>query len=155
MTAQDDEIGAEAALADFAARYEPDLAADFLACVAWLRARLPGAEALIYDNYNALVVGFGPDDRVSDAILSIAAYPRWCALFFLQGVGMDDPEGLLRGSGSRVRHVRLTGAGMLEDPKVAALIDQALARARRPVAQDGQGRLTVRSISAKQRPRRP
>ncbi|MBX3478870.1 MAG: hypothetical protein KF842_00570 [Caulobacter sp.] len=155
MTDQDDEIEAASALAAFAARYEPDIAGQFLDGVAGLRARMPGADAMIYDNYQGLVVGFGPPTRVSDAVVSILALPRHCTLCFLQGAGLPDPEGLLRGSGSRVRHIRLTGPEMLETPAVAALIDSALDRARVAIPDAPRGRMRVKSISAKQRPRRP
>ncbi|MBI1405104.1 MAG: hypothetical protein GC145_03140 [Caulobacter sp.] len=155
MTDQDDEIEAASALEGFAARYKPDIAAQFLDCVARLRARMPGANAMIYDNYQGLVVGFGPPTRVSDAVLSILALPRHYTLCFLQGARLPDPEGLLRGAGSRVRHIRLTGPDMLEEPAVAALIDSALEQARVAVPVAPPGRMRVKSISAKQRPWRP
>src|ERR1039458_9537409 len=66
-------------------------------------ARLPGAVQLVYDNYNALVIGFGPSERASEASFSIVLYPRWVTLFFLQGAGLPDPRRLLKGSGKVVR----------------------------------------------------
>jgi hypothetical protein len=42
------------------AEYEPEIAALAEAALAALRARLPGAVEMVYDNYNALVIGFGP-----------------------------------------------------------------------------------------------
>jgi len=50
-----------------------------------MRARLPGAVELVYDNHNALAIGFGPTERASDAVFSIALFPRWVSLFFLRG----------------------------------------------------------------------
>jgi hypothetical protein len=43
------------------------------------------------------------------------------------------PHHLLRGSGTRVRHVRLDAAQTLDTPAVRALIEQALARAAVPI----------------------
>ena len=37
-----------------------------------VRALLPGAIELVYNNYNALAIGFGPTERASDVIFSIA-----------------------------------------------------------------------------------
>src|SRR6266436_1894806 len=91
----------------FIARYEPEVGAAARSALATMRKRLPGAVELVYDNYNALAIGFGPTERASDAIFSIAVYPRWVSLFFLQGATLADPQKLLRGSGSRVRHVVL------------------------------------------------
>jgi hypothetical protein len=35
-----------------------------------------GAIELVYDNYNALVIGYGPTERASDALIFLAVYPR-------------------------------------------------------------------------------
>jgi hypothetical protein len=145
----------EKQLAAFIARYTPEVAAMARAALARLRKRMPSATRLVYDNYNALAVGFGPSERASEAILSIALYPRWVSLFFLQGARLADPLKRLKGSGRQVRHVVLEGAYTLDEPAVAALIDQALATAAKPLASRGRGRVVIRSISARQRPRRP
>jgi hypothetical protein len=55
------------------------------AAVARMRKYVPDSVELVYDNYNALVVGFGPTERAAEAVLSIALYPRGVTLFFLQG----------------------------------------------------------------------
>jgi hypothetical protein len=143
----------EAALAGFLAKYDPDIAADALAAMERLRNRLPSADAMIYDNYNGLVMGFSPDERPSNAILSLLALPGHITLCFLQGAKLDDPEGLLKGGGTTVRHVRLKGPDDLDDPKIARLIDLALASAKAPLRDGRRGRMYVKSVSAKQRPR--
>jgi hypothetical protein len=142
-------------LAGFIARYDPEIGALARSALARLRKRLPGAVELVYDNYNALVVGFGPTERTSEAILSIALYPRWVSLFFLQGATLPDPGKVLKGSGTRVRHIVLESAATLEKPAVRALIAHALERAAKPLDGTRRGRIVIRSISAKQRPRRP
>jgi hypothetical protein len=53
------------------------------AVLAKMRARLPGAIQLVYDNYNALAIGFGPTERTSDAVISIAVYARGVNLYFI------------------------------------------------------------------------
>ena len=70
----------------------------------------------MYDNYNALVVGFGPTERPSDALFSIVVYPRYVSLAFLTGATLTDPEGVLEGEGKKVRHVRLNEAGVIDSP---------------------------------------
>lgn len=143
----------EAALNGFLEKFDPDIAAEARACMQRLRDRLLMADAMIYDNWNGLVMGFSPNDRPSDAVLSILAVADHITLCFLQGARMEDPYGLLRGGGSTVRHVRLTGAAMLDDPAVSHLIDIALASARVPMIEGRDGRMYVKSVSAKQRPR--
>jgi hypothetical protein len=142
-------------LARFLAMYEPGIAATARAALARLRARLPGATEIVYDNYNALAVGFGPGDRPSEAIFSIVVYPRWVSLFFLQGARLKDPAKLLRGSGTKVRHIVLREAGDIGLRQVDELIAAALAAAVRPIDAKAQRQLIIKSVSAKQRPRRP
>jgi len=143
-----------AQLEGFITRYSPEIAADARRALAFLAGRLPTATRLVYDNYNALVVAFGASQKVGDIILSIALYPRWVTLFFMNGVDLPDPRGLLEGSGSQVRGVRLQPLSRLETAGVGELIDAAVAQAR-PLPTTGEGPLMIKSISAKQRPRRP
>lgn len=147
-------MDAEARLNTFIDRYTPDIAADARRALAFLSRRLPTATRLVYDNYNALVVGFATSDKVGDIILSLALYPRWVTLFFLRGAVLPDPRGLLEGSGSTVRGVRLQPISRLETAEVGALIDAAVANAM-PLPVTGERPLIIKSVSAKQRPRRP
>ena len=145
----------ERQLVKFMARYTPEVARVATNARRKLRQLLPGAVELIYDNYNALVVGFGPTERASDAILSIALYPRWVNLFFLRGVGLADPHRLLRGTGSRVRSIVLEKASLLDDEAVRDLIKAAVAANPVQLVSSGRRRVIIKSVSAKQRARRP
>ena len=123
--------------------------------LAKMRKRLPNAIELVYDNYNALVIGFGPNERPSDAIFSIAIFPRKIGLCFLQGAKLPDPDKRLKGSGNVVRSVTLNDLSILDDPQIGVLIDVALLRAKVRMDPKQKRKLIIRSISAKQRPRRP
>jgi hypothetical protein len=140
-------------LAGFLARFDPRIATLGRAARAKLRRSLPGAVEMVYDNYNALVIGYSPTARPSDAIVSIVIYPRAVNLCFLHGRHLADPAALLRGDGNQVRSLRLDeGAAMLDTPPVRALLADAVAFAGIPFT--GAHRLVIRSIAAKQRPRR-
>jgi hypothetical protein len=119
-----------------------------------MKRRVPGAQILVYDNYNALAIGFGPSEKAGQAVMSLAVMPRWVTLCFLYGVGLPDPHKLLNGSGSRVRHVRLHSANAFDDPDVQDLIAAALDRCEPPIDATREQQLVIKSISAKQRPRR-
>lgn len=138
----------------FIDRFTSEIADRVRAARTVLRSRLPGATELVYDNYNALAIGYGPGDKTSEAVFSLAIYPRNILLYFLPGVGLPDPEGLLQGEGKVGRYVCLKNVALLDEPAVIALIDAALDRAKRPLPPRG-GRTIVKSISARQRPRRP
>ena len=145
-----------AKLEEFISKYSPEVAAEGRAALTKMRRLVPGAVELVYDNYNWLVVGICPSERASDAVLSLVFAPRWITLCFLQnGPELRDPNGLLRGSGKRVRNIRLESAKDLDKPAVRSLIEEALARSRVPIDGTGRGPIVIRSVSAKQRPRRP
>jgi len=142
-------------LDSFLARFTPEIAMLARRALAKMRRRLPNAIELVYDNYNALVIGFGPNERPSDAIFSIAIFPRKVGLCFLQGAKLPDPDKRLKGSGNVVRSVTLNDLSILDDPQIRALIDVALLRAKVRMDPKQKRKLIIRFISAKQRPRRP
>ena len=122
--------------------------------LAHLRRALPGATLLVYDGYNALAVSLGPTARPSDAVLSVAVYPRVVRLFFVHGAALDDPARLLAGHGRRMRHLALPDAARLAEPAVAELVARAVARSPVPFPAAG-GALVLQSVAATRRPRRP
>jgi hypothetical protein len=142
-------------LETFLARYTPEIATLARAILAKMRALLPGAIELVYDNYNALAVGFGSTERTSDAVFSIAVFPRWVSLFFLHEASLPDPNHLLKGTGKTARHVVLYGPETLDVPAVHALMAHALKRASPPLDPRRPNRVVIKSVSVKQRPRRP
>ena len=83
-----------AQLNGFLAKYTPDVAKTAKAALVRMRRRLPGAIELVYDNTYALAIGFASTERTSSAVFSIAVFPRWVSLFFLQtGAHLSDPHG--------------------------------------------------------------
>src|SRR4029079_4328316 len=108
----------QAQLDGFIDKFTPEVALLTRKLLDKMKARVPGATIMVYDNYNALAIGFGPSDRAGKAVLSLAVLPGWVTLCFLFGAGMPDPHRLLNGSGSRVRHVRLHAAEDFDDPRV-------------------------------------
>jgi hypothetical protein len=144
----------EAQIEGFIAKFSDELAPHIRAIRASMRARLPEAFELVYDNYQALAIGYGLTERPSEAVFSIACFPKRTSLVFTRGVDLDDPKGILNGQGNQVRHIPIHDLAILDDPDVRALWDQALAKAVRPAA-PVEPRTIVKSVSAKQRPRRP
>jgi len=145
----------ERQLAGFLAKYS-----DEIACLAEaLRLRMcklfPTALELVYDNYNALAIGYSPSEKASEAIFSIALYPEWVSFFFLQARGLSDPDHLLKGGGTVSKHIVLSSPEDLNGSAIKDLMQQALETAKAPFPAKGEHRLVIKSVSAKQRPRRP
>ena len=135
--------------------FMPEVAEIARRALAKLRKRLPNAIELVYDNYNALACGFAPNERASDAIFSIAVFPKHVNFFFLQGAKLPDPDGLLQGEGSVARHIRLKDETTLDRADVKKLMMTAIEMAKTPFDENTKYRLVIKSVSAKQRSRRP
>ena len=146
---------AEKQLACFIAKFKPEIGALARAVRAAMRKRFPTALELVYENYNALAIGFAPTEKTSESIFSIALYPNWVSLFFLQARELPDPKEMLKGTGKVARHIVLSSWQTLDDPAVEALIRKAAIRAKVTFNSAAKHQLIIKSVSARQRPRRP
>src|SRR4051794_41965039 len=106
----------QAELDTFLDKFTPQVAAEARSALARMKALVPGAAILVYDNYNALAIGFAPGEKAGEAVLSLAVFPKWGALRFLRGRGLADPHALLKRSGRRARPRRLAPPGP-SDPR--------------------------------------
>jgi hypothetical protein len=143
----------EKQLDGFIAKFDPANQKLIRAVRKALQKKFRRANELVYDNYNFFVIGYGPSERPSEAVLSMAAGANGVGLCFLYGASLPDPKKILLGSGNQTRFIRLENVGVLKRPEVQALIDAAVAYSKVPFPASGRGKLIIRSISAKQRPR--
>jgi hypothetical protein len=144
----------EKQLDSFLAKFEPTLSKLIRECRSVMRKRFPTANELVYDNYNFFVIGYCTTERPSDCVASLAANSKGLGLNFYHGATLPDPHGILQGSGNQNRFVRLEDKAALSGSGVRELLDAAEAQADPPFATKGRGKLIIRSISEKQRPRR-
>ena len=145
---------AEARLEEFVAKFSPEHQRMIRAVRKRLRQRFQGANELVYDNYNFFVIGYSPTERPSDAIVSMACGSNGVGLCFIHGAKLPDPTGILVGSGKQTRFIHLDTPELLGRADVEALLAEAIARSKAPLSPVAAGRLIIRSVSAKQRPRR-
>jgi hypothetical protein len=141
-------------LAGFIAKFEPKLQTLIRSVRRRLRRKFPAAHELVYDNYNFFVIAYGPTERPSECTFSVAAAANGVGLCFLHGASLPDPKRILSGAGKQTRFLRLESAAVLDRPEVEALFKAALVAVKAPMPMTGRGKLIIRSISAKQRPRR-
>jgi Domain of unknown function (DU1801) len=144
----------EQQLAGFISKFDSKNAELIRSARKLMRKRLPSANELVYDNYNFFVIGYSSTERPSDCIVSIAAAANGVGLSFYYGASLPDPHKVLLGSGSQNRFIRIESMATLARPEVEKLIAAAVAQAGRPLPASGRGKLVVRSISEKQKPRR-
>jgi len=145
---------AEAQLRSFIDKFAPADQKLIRSVRAAVRKRFPTANELVWDNYNFFVIGYSPTERPTDSIVSIAARANGVGLCFIHGALLNDPKKLLLGSGKQTRFIRVESADMLSHPDVELLVAAAIDRAKVQLPVSRRGRLIIRSVAAKQRPRR-
>src|SRR5260370_40624204 len=84
----------------------------------------------------------------------MAAAVNGVGLSFYYGATLPDPHKLLLGSGGQNRFVRIESATIFKRPEIEGLIAAAIAQAEKPLPESGRGKLTIRALSKKQKPRR-
>ena len=145
---------AEDQLAGFIDKFTPEMATAIRSVRTALRKRVPTANELVYDNYNFFVIGYSSTLRPSDCFISLVADAHGVRIAFYYGATLPDPVGILKGSGNQNRFIAIENARELKKPEVEALIGAAIAQGKAPLPTVGKGTLVIRSVSAKQRPRR-
>jgi hypothetical protein len=83
----------------------------------------------IYDAYSAVAIGYGTSNRLRDGIFHIAVYSKHINLGFNDGASLDDPKGILQGSGKLIRHITIKTAEDLERLELRAYIRRARKKA--------------------------
>jgi hypothetical protein len=141
-------------LRGFIAKFDPAMGELIRKCRSVMRKRFPTANELVYDNYNFFVIGYCTTERPSDCVVSLAVNSKGIGLSFYRGATLPDPHRILQGGGNQNRFVRLDSVAALSSPELQELLDAAEAQADPPFVKSGRGKLIIRSISEKQRPRK-
>jgi len=105
--------------------YPPDVQSLAEAAHDLIVATLPKIE-ITYDN-SANVVGFGFGPGYKGLICTIILSRKGVKIGIFRGSELEDPNGLLRGSGKVHRYVELTALSDLKKPGVRPLLKAALA----------------------------
>lgn len=75
--------------------------------------------------YRAATYGLGPK-KMSEGYAYILPHEAWVNLGFYKGAELEDPEGVLEGTGAKMRHVKIGSMDEAEKPAIRALIRAAL-----------------------------
>ena len=75
------------------------------------------------------IVGYATGPRpMKDLWAGIAPHGRHVNLQLANGALVDDPVGIIEGTGKRIRHVKLHAPADVDRPEVRAVLEDALAR---------------------------
>src|SRR4030095_5043349 len=128
--------------------------------VIWLREFIwdtyPKTNELIYDNYNALAVGWSPTDRVGHTFCSVAVgrTSHNVHFGFYWGSELSDPKKMLLGEGNQYRYILVKSKEDFPKAYITKLVREAYANSLKKVKdkkQLRQGLTIVKSISTKKR----
>lgn len=133
-------------------RFPPEIVALVKRCLPKLRRAFPGSYELVYDYSNSLVMAFGMSERGYEAIVALSIFPHGVRLYFDKS--LPDPEGLLEGSGGKVRSVTLEAASDLDRGGIRALIKAAKKHSGGTFPRTRSTRMVIKSASKKPRPRK-
>ncbi len=134
--------------------------ADKKELVLWLRNFVwdlyPKSNELIYDNYNAVAVGWSPTDRVGHVFCSIAIgrTSKNIHFGFYWGSQLSDPDKILLGKGNQYRYILVTDKKSFPKTYITKLVKEAFAISLAKVKDKLQilhGQTIVKSISEKKR----
>ena len=117
------------ALKKFLKPYEPSVRDLALQLRALLLGEMAPCYENIYDAYSAVAIGYGTSERMSDGIFHIAVYSKHVNLGFNDGASLDDPKGILLGSGNRIRHISIKTPDDLKRPELRSYIRRARKKA--------------------------
>ncbi len=85
----------------------------------------PDCNELVYHTY-ALTAVFSISDKLSDAFCMLPIYTNHLNLGFNKGTLLKDPNKLLTGTGNLIRHIDVKKTSDYRNPKVKALIKEAI-----------------------------
>ena len=128
--------------------------------VMWLRDfawdLCPKANELIYDNYNALSLGWSVTDKVGHNICSVVIYRanQNVHFGFYWGNELSDPDKILLGEGKQYRYIIVTDKKKFPKAFIKNLVNEAYVNALSKVKDQKEimhGQTILKSISEKKR----
>lgn len=85
----------------------------------------PDSNELLYHTH-ALTAVFSVSEKLGDAFCMLPIYSRHLNLGFNKGTLLKDPDKLLTGTGNLIRHIDVTSPADYRNPKVTALVREAI-----------------------------
>jgi len=115
----------------FLKRFDPairELALDTRELV--LKTIAPSNESVL-DVY-ALAMNYGFSQRMKDQAVYIAVYNKYVNIGFYRGADMDDPAGILKGTGKQLRHIKIKSPEDLGTPVILDYLRRAIPEGAAP-----------------------
>ena len=102
------------------ASHSPDVQAAARALEVAIREALPDV-VVEYDPGNGLLA-FGRSMTMRDLLFALIPHAGWVNLQLADGALLPNPDGLIEGTGKKIRHIKVRSAAAASTPGVAAAI---------------------------------
>jgi hypothetical protein len=111
-------------------RTTPEVRDTFVAAAALVRGAMPDATEQLDLPDRLLAFGFGPPDgiRLRDFAVGLIPHARHVNIQLADGALLDDPTGIIEGTGKRIRHVKCHRPADVARPALKAIIAEQVAR---------------------------
>lgn len=132
-----------AQLIDFLARHETATRSLAIGLRRIVLDTIAPCHEYVFKMRSKVVLLYGATSRViADGICQIAVFRHHVTLVFPEGIDLEDPAGMLRGTGTTMRHLRVVASTDLDRPEIRSLLRQARSLAS-PGEQASRGRPEV------------
>jgi len=108
------------------ASHTPEVQAAARALEAIIREELPDV-VVQYDPGNGLLA-FGRSMRMRDLLFALIPHGGWVNLQLADGALLSNPDGLIEGTGKKIRHIKVRSAEAAADPRVRTAIREQIGR---------------------------
>ena len=113
-------------LLEFLYRYDPGVQALALGLRKVVHEEMAPCHEYIFEMRSKVVLLYGATERViADGICNIGVFARHVLLGFPRGTDLEDPAGVLQGTGKAMRHLTLKKLSDLERPEIRRYLRQA------------------------------
>lgn len=117
--------GLEADVDRLLAEHSPELQAIERALRATIRREFPGAVEQV--DFGNKLIAFGRSMKMRGLLFAIIAHRTWVNLQLADGAELADPDGLIEGTGKRIRHIKIRSVEAASSAPVLAAIRAQLA----------------------------
>lgn len=140
-------------LKEFIAAYDPFIQQLTLDLRSFITDLVPGANELIWDNYNAVAIAYAKSEKLKDAFCHIAIYRQYVNFGFNRGAELTNQSLKLNGKGKLIRHITVRDFESFPKEDVKSMILEAVEIAdklnQELIKNKGLGKSMVMSISEK------
>lgn len=113
-------------LLEFLSRYNPAVQALAHGLRTVVHEEMAPCHEYIFEMRSKVVLLYGATERViADGICNIGVFARHVLLGFPRGTDLDDPDGVLQGTGKAMRHITLKTMSDLDRPEIRSYLRQA------------------------------